>query len=184
VNNISHKLVEKDVYLAFSYHPFSIEEIKKDKMYIAKWLGSIIVRVLTLSQFSHVDYVSNLRDPDSGNNMVLGAIPDTGLSYRHQNNNSYYELYKYKSVCLKEKQMFVSYIETKVGSKYDWLAIFGFALPKRNWNDNKKWFCSEIIAAAFNHIGNSLGEGARRVSPVDLLRYPKLLERVYEDEKI
>ena len=180
-NNISVDVNNSDIYLVFSYHPFSKEEIKKDKKYILKWLGSIIVRVMTLSQFSHVDYVSNLKD-ENGNNFVLGSIPDSGLGYRSQNNNSYYELYKHKTETIYEKPSFLNFIENKQGSAYDWTAIVGFGVPNRNWNETNKWFCSEIVAAAFNTIGHNIGKFSHRVSPVDLLRYPKLLERVYHEE--
>jgi len=183
VNNISIKIDNEDIFIAFSYHPFSIDEIKKDPKYIFKWLGSIIVRVLTLSQFSHVDVVSPSVDDDN-NNIVLGSVPDGGLLYRQQNTNSYYELYKHTVEDKEERTRFLEHIENYIGSKYDWLSIVGFAIPKRDWNSKDKWFCSEIIASAFNKIGHTLGEGSHRVSPVDLLRYPRLLERVYIDEKV
>lgn len=181
MNNISIETNNKDIFLVFSYHPFSMDEIKKDKKYILKWIGSIVVRIFTLSQFSHVDYVSNLKD-DNGNNMVLGSIPESGLNYRVQNDNSVYKLYRHVTKDKAEKRHFLNFMESKKGTAYDWLSVIGFAIPSRDWNNTKKWFCSEIIASAFNIIGHNLGEGANRVSPVDLLRYPRLLERVYYAE--
>lgn len=58
----------------------------------------------------------------------------------------------------------------QVGKPYDWTAITGLAL-NRNWREDDSWFCSELVAAAFEAVGAPLfaeGMCAWRVTPRDL----------------
>lgn len=43
----------------------------------------------------------------------------------------------------------------QVGKPYDWGAIAGIAL-RRNWQEDDAWFCSELIAWAFEAAGEPL----------------------------
>jgi len=181
-NHISKNLDDAVIYIAFSRHEFDLEEIKKKPSYIFQWLGSILIRIFTLSKYSHVDYVSNLKDRND-NNSILGAIPDGGLKYRSQHHNNFHALYKCNiySEDINVKNRFLEYIESQIGSKYDYNAFIGFILPKRDWNKPSKWFCSEIIAAGFKQIGVDFDEQSSRVSPDDLyhtLQASNLLTRI------
>ena len=40
---------------------------------------------------------------------------------------------------------------TQQGKKYDWRAILGLAVD-RSWQERGRWFCSELVAAAFEKI--------------------------------
>jgi len=60
---------------------------------------------------------------------------------------------------------------TQQGKKYDYSAIFGIALD-RNWREEDSWYCSELVAASFEKIGQPLFNPAFqlwRVVPRDLL---------------
>ena len=166
-NFISKNLDEDKIYIAFSRHEWNFKEAIKSPKFIFQWLGSIGIRILTLSKYSHIDYVSDLKD-DSGYNLMLGAIPDGGLIYRHQHENNFHALYEISEKELYSKSTFLGYIESQIGSKYDFLAIVGFIFPKREWDKPNKWFCSEIIAAGFKKIGIAFEEKSSGITPDEL----------------
>lgn len=59
---------------------------------------------------------------------------------------------------------------TQEGKKYDWRAICGIAVD-REWGNRDRWFCSELVAAAFNSIGQPLlnvDAPVLRITPRDL----------------
>lgn len=57
----------------------------------------------------------------------------------------------------------------QVGKPYDLLAIFGL-LMHRNWQETDRWFCSELVAWAFNQAGSPLfrAEAMHRITPQNL----------------
>lgn len=179
-NFISKTLDDDKIYIAFSRHEFDWIEIKKNPKYVLQWLGSIGTRIFTLSKYSHIDYVSNLKN-DEGYNLMLGSIPGGGLIYRNQHNNNFHALYECKVDDGGNKQLFLDYIESQIGSKYDFLAIVGFLFPKREWDKPNKWFCSEIIAAGFKKIGVEFGEKVSGITPDELyfsLELENIIKRV------
>lgn len=62
---------------------------------------------------------------------------------------------------------------TQDGKRYDYSAITGIAL-NRNWHDESRWFCSELIVVAFEKAGFPLlstrpSAAVWRITPRDLL---------------
>ncbi len=62
---------------------------------------------------------------------------------------------------------------TQLGKPYDFTAIAGIAL-NRNWREDDSWFCSELVAAAFEQTPGPLlndddGIEINWISPRDLL---------------
>lgn len=62
---------------------------------------------------------------------------------------------------------------TQVGKGYDYSAIAGIALD-RNWRDLSRWFCSELVAMAFEQVGSPIlstrpSASVWRITPRDLL---------------
>jgi uncharacterized protein YycO len=55
---------------------------------------------------------------------------------------------------------------SQIGRPYDWSAILGIAL-RRNWQADDAWFCSELVAWAFEAAGEPLfrADSLRRVTP-------------------
>lgn len=51
------------------------------------------------------------------------------------------------------------WLQSQLGKKYDWLGILGYITF--NFENPKRWYCSELAAAA-------LGIGNRQVSPGEL----------------
>ena len=62
---------------------------------------------------------------------------------------------------------------TQVGKPYDFSAIAGIAID-RDWHDDSKWFCSELLAVAFEKAFSPIlstrpSAQAWRITPRDLL---------------
>ena len=63
---------------------------------------------------------------------------------------------------------------TQLGKPYDFTALFGLALD-RNWREDDSWFCSELVAAAFEAVGAplfNLSTPVYRITPRDILLSP------------
>jgi uncharacterized protein YycO len=62
-----------------------------------------------------------------------------------------------------------SWAAAQVGKPYDLTALFGW-LSGRDWQEEDSWFCSELVAAAFDKAGSPLfREGTMsRVTPQHL----------------
>ena len=54
----------------------------------------------------------------------------------------------------------------QIGKPYDWRALLGF-LIHRDWTEGQHWFCSELVAAAFEEGGMPLfrAQVLSRVTP-------------------
>jgi len=57
----------------------------------------------------------------------------------------------------------------EIGKPYDYTAVLGLGLH-RVWKDADSWFCSELVAYAFDRAGSPLfrADSLRRVTPQDL----------------
>ena len=57
----------------------------------------------------------------------------------------------------------------QIGKPYDYTALIGLGL-RRDWQEADSWFCSELVAWAFQHAGEPLfrAECLRRVTPQHL----------------
>lgn len=44
---------------------------------------------------------------------------------------------------------------SQIGKPYDWWGVFGIGF-RRRWQDTDRWFCSELIAWAFERAGEPL----------------------------
>lgn len=57
---------------------------------------------------------------------------------------------------------------SQIGRRYDWLGLLGIGL-RRKWQSDSAWFCSELIAWAFEAAGQPLVRlRAWRITPRDL----------------
>jgi uncharacterized protein YycO len=67
------------------------------------------------------------------------------------------------------------WLESQVGTGYDWRAIWGFAGGSREWSDDFSWFCFELIAAQIE-IGSAYRFPNRnRVTGKDLTEASRVL---------
>jgi hypothetical protein len=113
----------------------------------------------TRSPWNHVDALS-----DRGGDALLGALPGDGVAWRR---TVPARSIKVVSVpCTPEQETaFWAFVAENNGKPYDYLGLIGFAL---GIDDDRAWFCSELIAAALEHAG-IMTFNTRRVSPAQLL---------------
>jgi hypothetical protein len=81
--------------------------------------------------------------------------------------------------CLQEQAVF-DFAQAQLGKRYDWPMVFGFVSrsPIEGHQSEGRWFCSELVYAAFRTAGIELLRGIEpwEVSP-GLLSYSPRLER-------
>lgn len=123
-----------------------------------------MVRWSTWSPYSHVDIVL-----ESG--QLLGATPEHGVAIRPPVPGR-------RTTRLQATAPYVPVVEamqSQLDRPYDWRGIFGCA-ARQNWQAPNAWFCSELIAWAFEQAGHPLLPTRRtaRVTPRDLLLSPRL----------
>jgi uncharacterized protein YycO len=133
--------------------------------------ASKLIRYFTNSEFSHVDLVM----PDGG---LLGARLDGGVQIRPDNYAKFTKLARFNIDLPADTaaKLFI-FATAQVGKKYDSSGIINFFTQNRNWREDDSWFCSELIAAAFEHAGYPLFNPfvvAERITPRDLTLTPKL----------
>jgi uncharacterized protein YycO len=133
--------------------------------------GSIMIRLATWSQFSHVDMIVG------DGSRLIGALPfgagvsEYDLQHRltHARKTAVYEANFPQELVERE-------IRKQLGKPYDYVGVVGVGFH-RDWSKDSKWFCSEIIAASFAQAGYPLVNPElrlNRVTPETLLRSPLL----------
>ena len=126
-------------------------------------IGSMIIRLLTWSSWSHVAVLFD-------ENLVVEA------AYPKVRELTLDEFLKDKTLTLMVDFPCVSpadslaFLRTQVGKRYDLNALFAFLLHNRAWDDDKEWFCSELVARALAEGGTKYfrSEYLHRVTPQHL----------------
>lgn len=122
---------------------------------------SAAIRFSTRSWASHAEFF------DTGTGLTLGAKQD-GVKQRLMSQMHYSRIERYTAPGIEQA---FAWAMKQIGKSYDFSAIFGIAL-NRNWRDQNKWFCSELIAAAFEQVSKPLlnpSADVWRITPRDLL---------------
>jgi uncharacterized protein YycO len=128
-----------------------------------KGISSNIIKLGTFSEWSHVDLVT----PDY---QFLGARIDGGVQVRKPGYDIPYKTQCFVDVPLNaaQEQRLWDFANAQVGKPYDWTAILGIAF-RRDWREDDAWFCSELVAAAFEQAGRPLLQGLlNRITPRDI----------------
>lgn len=126
-------------------------------------LSSRLIRWATWSAFSHVDLVL----PDG---RLLGATARRGVSIRNPE-----PVARLVRFTIDAPSAVIDVASTQLGRPYDWSGILGWGL-RRDWQEDDSWFCSELIAWAFDAAGCPLlrARNSWRITPRDLLLSPLL----------
>lgn len=123
---------------------------------------STVIRAATWSRWSHVALI----DGDE----VIEATAPAGVrrfpvveAINHAKRGAIVEL-----PC-RSAESILSAAASQLGKPYDYTAILGLGLH-RDWQDDDSWFCSELVAWAFQQAGEPLfrPEVMRRVTPQHL----------------
>jgi uncharacterized protein YycO len=129
-----------------------------------------LIRWQTWCDYSHVDVVI----PGVG---LLGAQVDgvkiRPFNYAGPNAKVLYQQVDYLTPG--EEADLYQFLKAQLGKPYDFGALLGDLLH-RDWRNPNKWFCSELVAAAFEQIKRPmLNENVvDRVTPRDLMLCPYL----------
>lgn len=125
---------------------------------------SAAIRFSTRSWASHAEFV----DTQAG--ITLGARSIGGVKCRPCSKDHYTRVEQFTATGMSQAW---EWAQQQVGKPYDFSAISGIALD-RNWHDESKWFCSELVAVAFEKAGHPLlstrpSAAFYRITPRDLL---------------
>lgn len=125
--------------------------------------ASIMVRVATWSRWSHVALV----DGDQAIEATWPRVCVTPLRDLLRSHKKF--IIVDMPVQLEHELAILAAARSQVGKPYDVTAIFGF-LTRRNWQDPDSWFCSELVAWAFEKGGAPLfrSDSLYRVTPQHL----------------
>lgn len=131
---------------------------------------SAAIRYETRSWASHAEFV------DTEYGITLGARSAGGVQVRQCAKDRYSRVEQFTATGIEQAH---EWAETQIGKPYDFAAITGIAFD-RNWHDESKWFCSELVAVAFEKIGVPLlstrpSDLPWRITPRDLLLSRELL---------
>lgn len=71
----------------------------------------------------------------------------------------------------KKAAYFYAFLNDQIGKKYDFLGIMSFVL-NRDWRDDQRWFCSELITSGLEKCGYfeyRLANTENKITPIGLL---------------
>jgi hypothetical protein len=148
-------------------------------------IAAMAVKIDTWSWASHSETLIEPDDlsalgqilPPGTQPRLYGALPGTGVGFRPMNATVGDRVEQYTiQMHDQTKYTIIKHLLAQQGKPYDWTGIIGFALH-RNWNnDDTKWFCSELIAWAFEQSGFPLlrTDQVNKLAPATLLLSPYL----------
>ena len=123
---------------------------------------SWLIRMMTWSRWSHVSIVD-------GDTIIqahaLHGVIRTPLAEAIETANRV-EMVRLPA---RDSAAVIAGAASQIGKSYDWTALFGF-LVRRDWQADDSWFCSELVAWAFQQGGSPLFRADRlaRVTPEHL----------------
>lgn len=123
-----------------------------------------MIRSVTWSEYSHVGFY------DRQNGTVIDSrFKRKGVTeYSFDDLKKEYPIIKLRSFPNVPREA-LDIARGQIGKPYDWTALAGIQFH-RNWQDDKKWFCSELIAWVCQQAGASIiFKESWRVTPQDVL---------------
>ena len=119
-----------------------------------------LLRLATFSKWSHVALEYNDQVIES---TMLGGVSQSEYAEFIERQDETSEI----DVSDVNKIATWVFIKSQIGKGYDWKAIVSFPF-RRSWQDNDRWFCSEVVAAALIRGGKHIKLSSNRVTPRDL----------------
>jgi hypothetical protein len=125
-------------------------------------LGSKLIRFLTWSDFSHVGFIDEETHTAIDSRYGKGGVTE----YLAEELYAHYPRLIVLDVDVPRAAL--DFARLQFGKGYDLTALFGMELH-RNWQEDDKWFCSELVAWCCAKAGKALiNKEAWRVTPQDL----------------
>jgi uncharacterized protein YycO len=124
-------------------------------------LGSVLLRAALWSAWSHCALVD-------GDHAIEAAA---GVGVRRRSLQALLQEaseFAFVRVPCADPAAVIAAATTQLGKRYDWLGLLGIGL-RRRWQRDDAWFCSELVAWAFEAAGHPLVRvRAWRITPRDL----------------
>lgn len=135
-------------------------------------IPGFLIRLGTKSNWCHVDMLF-------ADGTLIGSRGQTGVektTLEKRLARPDISHYRVDEIILPDEDSARTFAEVQVGKPYDYTAIFAFLMPWRsNWQEDSKWFCSELVAAAIHQGGIEIARmDASRVTPAFLDDSPLL----------
>ena len=126
--------------------------------------------------FTHVAFVVDLKDKNDP--VVIEAWWNgvrRGRFSKIHTPGTEFAVYSVQ-VTEEQKEKIEEFLQRQLGKPYDWLGILGFPLRNRKLESKNRWFCSELVFAAFKKAGVELLKNTHpsEVSPRLFLKSPLL----------
>lgn len=103
-------------------------------------IGSWLIRFVTWSEYSHVDLVLD-------DSLLIGAIAGDGVVLnRFSDRLAKSSKAVTMEIPVKDMAASEAFAISQLAKKYDWLGVIGIGL-KRNWQEDDKWSCAELVAS-------------------------------------
>jgi uncharacterized protein YycO len=151
---------------------FSEENPVKLAFYKGTSWVSLAIRWQTRGRYSHVGVVT----PDG---KIIeswhrgGVLKNASLGMRHDPQTEV-DIYSVTGLNRMQNASVLEFMENQLGKKYDFLSVARF-ISRREVDDQEKWFCSELVMAAFHHAASPLlNVASHKVSPEVLSWSPRL----------
>lgn len=122
------------------------------------------IRLITKSQWSHVDII--IKDT-----FAIGAQIN-GVTLRTIKEAESYD--EYELIRIDSPNNDESFVVDQLDKPYDWLGLLGLEFGVRDWQDDSKWFCSELAATYVSRCGIAVPWSySNRVTPGMLYDFVK-----------
>jgi len=148
-------------------------------------LGSKLIRYWQFGfPYTHIFYIID-ENPFSNNPEIIeawhqpilkgGGVYRCKLSQNHTIGTEY-TIFSVE-VSYSQKQKIEEFLKKQIGKKYDFIGLLAFPFRMKKLAKNKRWFCSELIFAAFLFAGVELLKYTepQEVSPRLLLKSTRLI---------
>lgn len=128
----------------------------------SKLPGALAIRAVTWSDWSHVAIIDGDEVIEATFPQGVRVAPLADVLAKH----SKYAIVDFD--CASEAAI-IAAARGQLGKPYDWTALAGM-LVHRDWQENDSWFCSELVAFAFDAAGHPLfrPDANARITPQHL----------------
>lgn len=124
-------------------------------------IASVLLRTALWSRWSHCALVDGDEIIEASALHGVRARPLADLLA----DSSEYEVVE---IPARDPEAVLGAARTQLRKPYDWWGVLGFAF-RRRWQEDDAWFCSELVAGAFDRGGSPLVRvDAWRITPRDL----------------
>lgn len=123
-------------------------------------IGSYLICLFTRSQWSHCVIVES-----------ESSVIDSTFAHRGVRRRALATIYSESSkteevdIPVPDEAGALAYARAQIGKPYDWKAILSFVF-RRNWSDDRAWFCNELAEACLAAGGKKrFRENISRITP-------------------